>query len=84
MSIYRELDPIPEHRTQLAFKSEREHITKVKIPNIAYPNQHIDTETTHGSRGKFIVPDTVKVTLILTGKSQQKKLAKPITNYMLE
>ena len=37
----RELDPMVEHRTQ--FRTQREHITKVNMPNIAYPNQHIDT-----------------------------------------
>ena len=44
MRIYGELDPMVEHRTQFAFKGKREHITKVKMPNIAYSNQHIDTE----------------------------------------
>ena len=38
MSIYRESDPIPEHRTQFAVKGEKEPITKVKISNIAYQN----------------------------------------------
>ena len=32
------------------------------MPNIAYPNQHIDTEIPHGSRDHAIVPDTVKIT----------------------
>ena len=51
-----------EHRTQFAFKSKREHIAKVNMPNIAYPNQNIDTEMPHGSRDHVIVPDTVKIT----------------------
>ena len=38
MSVYGELDPIVEHRTQFAFKGKREHITKVIILNIAYPS----------------------------------------------
>ena len=38
MSIYGELDPRPEHRTQFAFKGKREDIAKLNIPNIAYPN----------------------------------------------
>ena len=44
MNIYRELDPITERRTQFAFKSKREHIAKVNIPNLTYTNQHIDIE----------------------------------------
>ena len=35
MSVYGELDPMVEHRTQFAFKGKREHIAKVNIPNIA-------------------------------------------------
>ena len=62
MSVYRELDPMVEHRTQFAFRGKREHIAKVNIPNIAYPNQHIDIEILHGSRDYVIVPDTVKIT----------------------
>ena len=38
MSVYGELDPMLEHRTQFGFKDKREHIAKVKIPNIAYPS----------------------------------------------
>ena len=38
MSIYRELDPMAEHRTKFCFKGKREHIAKVNIPNKAYPN----------------------------------------------
>ena len=41
MRVYGELDPMVEHRTQFAFKGKREHIAKVNIPNIAYPNQNI-------------------------------------------
>ena len=38
MSIYgKELDPMIEHRTQVAFKGKREHIRMVNTPNIAYP-----------------------------------------------
>ena len=39
MGIYRGLDSMPEHRTQIAFKGKREHIAKVNIPNLAYPSQ---------------------------------------------
>ena len=43
MSIYgRELDHMVEHRTQFACKGKLEHIAKVNMPNMAYPNQHID------------------------------------------
>ena len=74
MSVYGELDPMVEHRTQFAFKGKREHIAKVNMPNIAYPNQHIDIETLHGSRDQVIVPDTVKITFNLdiesTGKTR--------------
>ena len=37
MSVYGELDPMVEHRTQFTFKGKREHIAKVSMPNIAYP-----------------------------------------------
>ena len=65
MNVYGELDPMVEHMTQFAFKSKREHITKVNIPNISHPNQHNDVEIPHGSRDHVIVPDTVKITLNL-------------------
>ena len=45
MSIYEKIDPMPEHRTQFAFKGKREHIAKVNISNMVYPNQHIDIKT---------------------------------------
>ena len=44
MSVYGELDPMVEHKTQFAFKGKREHIAKVNMPNIEYPGQHIDIE----------------------------------------
>ena len=40
MSVYGELDPRIEHRTQFAFKGKREHIVTVNTPNIAYLGQH--------------------------------------------
>ena len=61
MSVYGELDPMVEHETQFAFKGQREHISRVNMPNIAYPNQHIDIEIPHGSRDHVIIPDTVKI-----------------------
>ena len=53
MSVYGELDPMAKHKTQFAFKGNREHTVKVNIPNIAYPSQYIDIEIPHGSRDHF-------------------------------
>ena len=72
MSVYGELDPIVEHRTQFAFKCKREHIAKVNMPNIAYPNQHIDIGILYGSRDHVIVPDTIKTTFNLGIESIDK------------
>ena len=72
MSVYGELDPMVEHRTQFAFKSKIEHISKVSMPNIAYPNQHTDTEIPYGSRDHVIIPDTVKITFNLDIESTDK------------
>ena len=72
MTAYGDLDPMVEHRIQFAFKGKREHIAKVNIPNIAYPNQHIDIEIPHGSRDHVIVPDTVKITFNLDVESIDK------------
>ena len=72
MSVYGKLDPMVEHRTQFAFKGKRGHIAKVNIPNIAYPNQHIDIDIPHGSRDHAIIPDTVKITFNLDIESTGK------------
>ena len=72
MNIYGELDPMPEHRTRFAFKGKREHMVDVNMPNLAYPNHHIDTEIPHGSRYHAIVPDTVKITFNLNIESKDK------------
>ena len=72
MSVYRELNPMVEHRTQFAFKGKGEHISKVNMPSIAYPNQQIDIEIPHGSRNHVIIPDTVRVTFNLDIKSTDK------------
>ena len=72
MRIYGELDPMLEHRTQFAFKGKREHIVKVNIPNIAYPDQHTDIKILHGSRDHVVVPDTVKLTFNLEIESTDK------------
>ena len=65
MSIYGEFDPMVEYRTQFAFNGKREHIAKVNIPNIAYPDQHIDIDIPHNSRDHVIIPDTIKITFNL-------------------
>ena len=61
-----------EQRTQFAFKGKREHISKVNMSNIAYPNQHIDIEIPHASRDHVIIPDTVKITFNLDIESTDK------------
>ena len=61
-----------EQRTQFAFKGNREHIAKVNMPDIAYPNHHIDIEILHGSRDHVIIPDTVKITFNLDIESADK------------
>ena len=42
MSIYRELDPMPEHRTQFAIKSKSQgkHTKSGKTQNTWYCQQH--------------------------------------------
>ena len=72
MSVYGELDPMTEHRTQFAFKCKREHIAKINMPIIAYPNQHIDIEILHASRDHVIIPDTVEITFNLDIESIDK------------
>ena len=72
MSIYGELDPMVEHRTQFVFKSKREHIVKANTLNTAYPSQHINIEIPRGSRDHVIVPDTIKITFNLEIESTDK------------
>ena len=72
MRIYGELDPMIEHRTQFAFKGKREHIAKVNMPTMAYPNQYIDIKIPHGSRDHVIIPNPVKITFNLDIKSTDK------------
>ena len=62
MTMYGELHLMPEHRAHFAFNDKREHLSKVNIPNLANPNQHIDIGLSHGSRNHVIVPDTIKIT----------------------
>ena len=72
MSVYGGLDPMVEHRTQFVFKGKIEHIAKVNMPNIAYPNQHTDIEIPHSSRDHVIAPNTVKITFSLDIESTDK------------
>ena len=67
-SLYGELEPVIEHRTQFVHKGKREHIANINIPNIAYPSQDIDVELPH----HVIVPDTVKITFNLDITSTDK------------
>ena len=60
-SVYSEFNPMSEHITQFVFKSKREHITEVNIPNMAYQKKHFDIEVSNVSRDQFIVSDTVKI-----------------------
>ena len=74
MGIYGELDPIPENRTQFNFKGKGEHIGKINIPNMAYPNQHIniDIEIPLDWRDRVILPNFVKITFHLDIGSTHK------------
>ena len=69
MSIYRELDPMPKHRTK------KRNLAKINKPNLIYLNQHINTEITNDSRDHAIVPDTVKTMFNLDIESADKILA---------
>ena len=56
-SIYGELNMDPEsNRTQWAFKGLREHVVKMNIPNIAYPDQEIYIEIPTGLEGDVMIP----------------------------
>ena len=70
MSVYGELGLMIEHRIQHAFKGRREHIVTTNTPNIAYPRQHIDIDIPHGSIDHVIIPDTLKIRLILVLNQQ--------------
>ena len=78
MSVYGELNPMIEHRVQFAFKGKRKHMTKTNMPNMSYPNQHIDIIIPHGSRDHVIVPDTVKITFNLDNESTD--IARSVVN----
>ena len=85
MSIYGELNPEPEHRTQFAFKGKREYIVKVNIPNIGYPNQHIDVEIPTGSRDQIIVSGTLKITFnLLTSKDKTRSVVNNVGRVLVK
>ena len=42
------------------------------MPNMAYPNQHIDIKIPHGWRDHVIIPDSVKITFNLDIESTDK------------
>ena len=65
MSVYGELDPMIEHSTHFAVKGNREHITTVNTPNIAFPGQHFKIIIPQCSADHEIVPDTLKITFDL-------------------
>ena len=79
MSVFGELDPMVEQRTQFALKGKREHIAKVNMPNIAYPwriniayNQQVVIDIPHGSRDHIIISDAVKITFNFDIESTDK------------
>ena len=79
MSIYgRLLGPMTKHRIQLAFWGKREHMLTVNVPNIGYPNQHIDIEIPKASTNHVSVPDSVFITFNLDIESTDK--ARSIVN----
>ena len=65
-----------ERRTQFTFKSKREHIAKVNIPNLPYSNKQINIYIPHGSSDHcgqaVIVLDTVKIMFNLENESADK------------
>ena len=65
MSVYGEY-PAKEHRTQFASKGKGEHIAKVNIPYIAYRSQHVGIEIPQSSKDHVVIPNTIKLRLILT------------------
>ena len=74
MSVYRELDPMAEHRVQFVFKGKREHMAKVNMPNIAYPNEDIGIKILHSSRNHVIITDIVKITFNITSTDKTRSV----------
>ena len=72
MSIFSELDPMQEQRTQLDYKCKQKNIFNVNIPDLALPNQHTDIEIPHSLIDLVTVPDTIKITFNLDFESTGK------------
>ena len=72
MSVYGELNNIPQHRAQFAFKGKRKHRAKLNISNLGYPILHNNIEIPHGLIDHVIVPDSVKSTFIIDTESIYK------------
>ena len=68
----------------MACHDKREHITKINVRNIVYPNQDKDIEISGGSRGNINVPDNIKLTfspgIQYTDKTRSiiKNVARPL------
>ena len=65
MSVYGQLAPMIQQRTLFVFN----------MPNIAYPNQHIDIEIPHDSRDHVIITSTDKAHSVVNnvGRALVKK-----------
>ena len=72
MSIYKELNPMVEHRIPEVFNGTREHMAKSNTPNMTYPSQHIDIKITKRSRDHVVIPNTLKITLNIEIESTDK------------
>ena len=55
MSVYGELDPMIEHKTQFVFKGKRKHIATFNTPNIAYPDENFKIIIPQGSAGHAFI-----------------------------
>ena len=80
MSIYgRELNPMIEKRTQVAFKGKREHIATTNTPNIAYSGQQFKIKIPKGSIDHVIYQIPLKSPLISKSNQQTRHLVLQIT-----
>lgn len=60
MIFYRELDPMPEHKT-VCIEGQQRTYRQVNISNISYLNQYIDIQIPNGLGDHAIAPDTMKI-----------------------
>ena len=84
MSVYGQLDPMVEHRTQFAFKGKREHLFKINIRNIAYPGQHIDIGIPYSSSNHIIVPNTVKITFDIESTDKARSVVNNVGRILVK